>query len=83
MIDGERTTGQDVRSANVTATMAIANIVSSRPSCRQHSYDRARHRRRRRAGRHRCVPLIIWYSSANACWSARTELGRDPAAAFS
>lgn len=29
MIDGERTTGQDVRSANVTATMAIANIVKS------------------------------------------------------
>ena len=27
MIDGERTTGQDVRMANVTACMAIANIV--------------------------------------------------------
>jgi len=29
MIDGERTTGQDVRTANVTAVMAIANIVKS------------------------------------------------------
>uniref|UniRef100_A0A7S2BQP8 T-complex protein 1 subunit alpha n=1 Tax=Florenciella parvula TaxID=236787 RepID=A0A7S2BQP8_9STRA len=29
MIDGERTTGQDVRMANVTACMAIANIVKS------------------------------------------------------
>ena len=29
MIDGERTTGQDVRTANVTAVMAIGNIVKS------------------------------------------------------
>lgn len=29
MIDGERTTGQDVRTANVTAVMAISNIVKS------------------------------------------------------
>jgi len=29
MIDGERTTGQDVRSANVTAVMAISNVVKS------------------------------------------------------
>jgi T-complex protein 1 subunit alpha len=29
MIDGERTTGQDVRAANVMAVMAIANIVKS------------------------------------------------------
>mmetsp|Transcript_57512 Transcript_57512/g.78429 ORF Transcript_57512/g.78429 Transcript_57512/m.78429 type:complete len:547 (-) Transcript_57512:212-1852(-) len=29
MIDGDRSSGQDVRSGNVTATMAIANIVKS------------------------------------------------------
>jgi len=29
MIEGERTSGQDVRTANVTAVMAIANIVKS------------------------------------------------------
>ena len=29
MIDGERTTGQDVRTANVIAVMAIGNIVKS------------------------------------------------------
>jgi T-complex protein 1 subunit alpha len=29
LLDGERTSGQDVRTANVTAAMAIANIVKS------------------------------------------------------
>eukprot|EP00624_Nannochloropsis_granulata_P004801 evm.model.NODE_34034_length_6230_cov_26.378973.1 len=29
LLDGERTSGQDVRTANVTASMAIANIVKS------------------------------------------------------
>ena len=28
-IEGERTTGQDVRTQNVTAVMAVANIVKS------------------------------------------------------
>ena len=29
MLDGERETGQDVRSGNVTATLSIANMVKS------------------------------------------------------
>lgn len=29
LLDGERTSGQDVRTQNVTAAMAIANIVKT------------------------------------------------------
>ena len=29
LVDGERTTGQDVRSNNVTAVLAVANVVKS------------------------------------------------------